>query len=231
MAKVAVNMAATEKDHEAIEKAKKLNNIPWCEQYERMISGMLYDSLAPELEAGRFRARAWCHKYNNWFPHDDPTMTFRKMGEAREKMLPEVLGAVGPESFIEPPFICDYGSNIRVGSRFYANFGCVILDCGLVEIGDRVMFGPGVHLYAATHETEVQTRRDNIEYTKPIVIEDDVWVGGQAVILPGVTIGKGSTISAASVVTRDVPPFSVVRGAPARVVKQVTPVEDMPKGS
>ena len=222
-------MAATEKDPIAIEKAKHLNNIPWCDEYEKMISGMLYNSFVPELEASRFKARAWCHKYNNWFPHDDPTMNFRRLCEAREAMLPDILGAVGPRSFIEPPFICDYGANIRVGASFYANFGCVVLDCGLVEIGDRVMFGPGVHLYAATHETEIQSRRDEIEYTRPIVVGDDVWVGGQAVILPGVTIGKGSTISAASVVTRDVPPFSVVRGAPARVVKQVTPIDDIPK--
>ncbi|KAK5076992.1 hypothetical protein LTS08_007547 [Lithohypha guttulata] len=224
-------MAATEKDQSAIEKAKQLNNIPWCDEYEKMISGMLYDSFVSELEAGRFRARAWCHKFNNWFPHEDPTMDFRRLCEARRKLLPEIFGAVGPESTIEPPFICDYGSNIRIGSRFFANFGCIILDCGLVEIGDRVMFGPNVHLYAATHETEVESRRKDIEYTRPIVIEDDVWVGGQAVILPGVTIGKGSTVSAASVVTRDVPPWSVVRGAPARVVKQVTPVEDLPKGT
>ena len=85
----------------------------------------------------------------------------------------------------------DYGCNVKVGERFYANFNCCILDCGLVEIGDRTMFGPGVSVYAATHELEVQSRRDNIEFTKPVRIGTDCWIGANAVILPGVTIGKG----------------------------------------
>lgn len=140
--------------------------------------------------------------------------------------LKEIVGAVSDdEVFIEPPFYVDYGCNIRLGARFYANFNLTILDCGLVTIGDRVMFGPNVSIYAATHETDVQSRRDNIEYAKPVVVGDDCWVGGNVVILPGVTIGKGCTIAAGAVVSKDIPDWSVAMGQPARVVKTVRPVD------
>lgn len=99
----------------------------------------------------------------------------------------------------------------------------VILDCGIVTIGDRVMFGPFVSIFSATHETEVQSRRDGIEYAMPVTIGDDCWIGGNTTIMPGVTIGKGCTIGASSVVTRDIPDYSVAIGSPARVVKTVTP--------
>jgi len=131
----------------------------------------------------------------------------------------------GDDAFIEPPFSIDYGANIRIGARFYANFNLTILDCGLVTIGDRVMMGPNVSIFAATHETEVQSRRDNIEFARPVVIGDDCWIGGHVVILPGVTIGKGCTVAAASVVTRSVDDWCVVMGSPARVVKRVEAVE------
>lgn len=104
----------------------------------------------------------------------------------------------------------------------------MILDCGLVRIGHRVMFGPYVSIFAATHEVEVQSRRDYIEYAGPVVIGDDCWVGGNVTIMPGVTIGKGCTIGAGSVVTRSIPDFSVAIGSPAKVVKKVAPVEDLP---
>lgn len=104
----------------------------------------------------------------------------------------------------------------------------MILDCSFVTIGNRVMCGPNVSIYAATHEVEVQSRRDYIEYAAPVVIGDDCWIGGGSTILPGVTIGKGCTIAAGSVVTRSIPDFSVAVGSPAKVVKKVTPVPDMP---
>jgi acetyltransferase-like isoleucine patch superfamily enzyme len=103
----------------------------------------------------------------------------------------------------------------------------VILDCALVTIGNRVMFGPNVSIYAATHENEVESRRQNIEYARPVTIGDDCWVGGNVTIMPGVTIGKGCTIGSGSVVTKDIPEFSVAIGSPARVVKKVTPVPDL----
>ena len=105
----------------------------------------------------------------------------------------------------------------------------VILDCAMVTIGDRVMFGPFVSIFGATHETEVQSRRDGIEYARPVSIGDDCWVGGNVTIMPGVAIGKGCTIAAGSVVTKDIPDFSVAMGTPARVVKKVDPVPDLKK--
>lgn len=142
-------------------------------------------------------------------------------------MLRSILGHCGSDVFIEPPFSLDYGCNVRLGTRFYANFNLTILDCALVTIGDRVMMGPNVSILSATHETEVQSRREDVEYAYPISIGDDCWIGGHVVILPGVTIGKGCTIGAASVVTKDVPAWSVAIGSPARVVKKVTPLDDV----
>lgn len=142
-------------------------------------------------------------------------------------MLQGIIGHLGDdEIFIEPPFNIDYGCNISLGARFYANFNLTILDCSLVTIGNRCMFGPNVSIFAATHEAEVQSRRDNVEYGRPVVIGDDCWIGGNVVILPGVTIGRGCTIGAMSVVSRDVPEFSVAMGQPARVVKRV---EEVPR--
>ncbi|KAL2755405.1 hypothetical protein ACRALDRAFT_2034520 [Sodiomyces alcalophilus JCM 7366] len=218
-------MAATEKDQEAIEVAKTLDNIPWCEDYEKMISGMLYNSLAPELVESRFKARRFMHQFNNYFPED---ATPDSLTAYREGLLRKQLGRVGTEPFIEPPFSIDYGCNTIIGDRFYSNFNLVILDCGLVKIGHRVMFGPYVSIFAATHEVEVQSRRDYIEYAGSVVIGDDCWIGGNVTIMPGVTIGKGCTIGAGSVVTRSIPDFSVAIGSPAKVVKKVAPVEDLP---
>lgn len=164
------------------------------------------------------------HKYNNYFP-DDPEADFESLTEVRKNMLKQFLGHVGDGVFIEPSLAVDYGCNIRLGDRFYSNFNLTILDCALVTIGDRVMFGPNVSILTATHETEVQSRRDDVEYAKPITIEDDCWIGGNVVILPGVIIGQGCTIAASSVVTKNIPAWSVAMGAPARVVKKVTPLE------
>jgi acetyltransferase-like isoleucine patch superfamily enzyme len=173
-----------------------------------------------------------CHHYNNKFPiksdsgSEDIEGDYETLAKLRLQELQKILGHMGDDQvYIEPPFIVDYGCNISVGERFYANFNLTILDCGLVTIGDRVMFGPNVSIYAATHETEVQSRRDNIEYAGAVVIRDDCWIGGQVIILPGVTIGKGCTIGAGSLVSRDIPDWSVAMGTPARVVKKVKPVD------
>lgn len=237
-------MAATQKNTQEIEKAKAFNHVPWCEEYEKMISGMLYVSLnlttstqysyvpsytsfSPELERARYKARAFAHKFNTWFPDatTDPNEGFSVLASERLKLLQGIIGHLGDdEIFIEPPFNIDYGCNISLGKRFYSNFNLTILDCSLVTIGDRCMFGPNVSIFAATHESEVQSRRDNIEYGRPVVVGDDCWIGGNVVILPGVTIGRGCTIGAMSVVTKDIPDFSVAMGQPAKVVKKVSPV-------
>jgi len=209
---------AKEKDGPLLDIAKSLNNVPWCEEYEKMVSGMLYNSFEPELAAGRWRARRIVHKYNNHFPDD---VTPEALVSFREGLLRELVGKVGNDVYIEPPLNVDYGCNISLGDRFYANFNTVILDCSVVIIGNRVMFGPSVSIYAATHETGVQSRRANIEYAHKVVIGDDCWIGGNSTILAGVSIGEGCTVGAGSVVTKDVPPFSVVAGCPARIIKKV----------
>lgn len=191
------------------------------------------------------------HKYNHHFPDD---ATPQSLVEDREKMLKEHFGKVGEGVYIEPPVNIDYGCNISVGDGFYSNFkyeapkgtsslptvtrailhanpssltSLVILDCGMVRIGDRVMFGPFVSIFAATHETGVQSRRDGVEYAGTVVIGDDCWIGGNVTIMPGVTIGKGCTIGSGSIVTKSIPEFSVAIGNPAKVVKKVDPVPDI----
>ncbi|KAH9904377.1 putative sugar O-acetyltransferase [Xylariomycetidae sp. FL2044] len=218
-------MAAVEKDPNAIAAARNLENIPWCDDYEKMISGVLYNAFVPELVQGRFRARRFMHTYNHHFPDD---ATPESLVSDREEMLKGTFGKVGKRAFIEPPVNIDYGCNIIIGEDFYSNFNLVILDCALVSIGNRVLFGPFVSIFTATHEVEVQSRREGVEYAKGVTIGDDCWIGGNTTIMPGVTIGKGSTIGAGSIVTRDVPEFSVAIGTPAKVVKKVTPVPDLP---
>ncbi|TVY31982.1 putative acetyltransferase [Lachnellula occidentalis] len=221
--KVSAMQPSIEKSQEIIALAKSYENTPWCEQYERMISGMLYDSTVPELEEGRLRSNKLIKKYCDYLP-DDATPT--SLGAEREKILRQLVGKCGQSPWIEAPFFMDYGCNISLGDRFYANTNMVILDCGLVTIGDRVMFGPFVSIYAATHETEVQSRRDNIEFAREVTIGDDCWIGGNVVILLGVVIGKGCTIGAGSVVTKSVPDYSVAIGSPAKVVKKVEPLDE-----
>ena len=124
--------------------------------------------------------------------------------------------------FVEPPFRCDYGSNIVIGGNFYANYDCVILDCALVTIGDNVLFGPGVHIYTAGHPAHPEPRNAGIEYAAPVTIGSSVWLGGRAIVAPGVTIGDNAVIGAGSVVTRDVPPWTIAAGNPCRALRAVT---------
>ncbi|KFA65033.1 hypothetical protein S40285_05638 [Stachybotrys chlorohalonatus IBT 40285] len=220
-------MATKEKSELELKKAEFLNNIPRGDEYEKMISGMLYDSFVPELEDARLKARVWMNKYNTMEP-EDATLKTAAIQAKRLRLLRDIMGSVrGEDVFIEPPLRVDYGSNIILGDRFYANFNLTILDCAIITIGDRVMMGPNVMISAATHEIEVGSRRANIEYALPVTIGDDCWIGGGVIILPGVTIGKGCTIGAASVVTKDIPPWSVAVGSPARVIKKVPELDDV----
>jgi maltose O-acetyltransferase len=140
----------------------------------------------------------------------------------RTAMLKRLFGKCGRSlPHIEPPFYCDYGFNITVGVNFYANYSCVILDCAPVYIGDNVMFAPRVQLYTAAHPLEARTRVAGVEFARPIWIEDDVWIGGGAIVVPGVRIGARSVVAAGAVVTKDVPPDCLVAGVPARVKKNL----------
>jgi acetyltransferase-like isoleucine patch superfamily enzyme len=145
-----------------------------------------YNSYDPTLNEAKFKARTFAHKFNTWFPDASikPSEGFDVLASERLKMLKSIIGHVGDdEIFIEPPFNIDYGCNISLGKRFYANFNLTVLDCSLVTIGDRCMFGPNVSIFAATHEAEVQSRREDIEYGRPVVIGDDCWIGGNVVCI------------------------------------------------
>ena len=128
---------------------------------------------------------------------------------------------VGKEVWIEPPFYCDYGSNITLGDNVFFNFNCVVLDVTPVVIGSRVLFGPAVQIYAATHPLSAAERRSGLEAGKPVEIGDDVWVGGGAIICPGVQIGPESVIGAGSVVTRNIPARVLAAGNPCRVIREL----------
>ncbi|KAF5020530.1 hypothetical protein F66182_7429 [Fusarium sp. NRRL 66182] len=216
-------MAKQQKDTEIIELAKGLKGTPWCDEYEKMISGMLYDPLVQTLLEGRFKARGISYKFNNFDPN---SVSHEEYGAKKHELLSELLGKVGPGTYIESPFMADYGSNISIGKNCFMNFGLTILDTSLVIIGDRVQMGPNVHIYTAGHETSVLSRIKFVEFGHAIRIEDDCWIGGNVVILPGITIGRGCTIGAGSIVTKSVPPYSVALGAPAKVVKTLQTVEE-----
>jgi maltose O-acetyltransferase len=179
---------------------------------EKMLAGELYLALDPELANERKHCRTKIHGYNNTLP---------EQFAERAAILRELLGAVHKSAYIEPPFRCDYGYNIHVGKGFYANFDCVLLDVNPITIGDRVLLGPGVHIYTATHPVDPETRRSFKELGRPITIEDDVWIGGRAILCPGVTIGEGAVIGAGSVVTKDVPPRTLAAGNPCRKIRAI----------
>ena len=179
---------------------------------DKMLAGELYDPMDPELVAGRDRARDLCQELN---------ATREAQQEERRRILKELFGAGGESVWMQPPFFCDYGSNILLGERVFFNFNCVVLDVCEVRIGDFTLFGPAVQVYTATHPMNAELRRKQ-EFAKPIVIGSDVWVGGGAILCPGVRIGSKSVIGAGSVVTRDIPDGVFAAGNPCRVIREIT---------
>lgn len=180
---------------------------------KKMIAGELYSANDRELILLRWRAQRLCRKINRF-----STMPFYPL---KKRLLRKLFGKCGRNAYIEAPFHCDYGFNISVGDSFYANAGCIFLDVTPILIGDNVMFGPNVQLYAATHPLSPQERLKGEEYGKPISVGDNVWIGGNTVIMPGVFVGKNSVIGAGSVVTKDIPENVVAFGNPCRVYKQI----------
>lgn len=180
---------------------------------ERMLSGELYVADDPELARGRLRKYRLLDKIRR-VPLD-------RLDE-RERLYSQLLGGWGEGSFIEYPFYCDYGSNITVGKYFYANAGCVILDPAKVTIGDWVFLGPQVGIYTPYHPIAGDLRRQQLEGAKPITIGSDVWIGGHAVICPGVMIGSNVVIGAGAVVTKDIPDKCVAVGNPCHVLRPIT---------
>jgi maltose O-acetyltransferase len=179
---------------------------------EKMLAGELYDALDPELVAARNRARDLCQILNASRETDE---------EVRRHVLIQLFGIGGDPVWMQPPFYCDYGRNIELGNRVFFNFNCVVLDVCRVRIGDYTLFGPGVQILTPMHPLNAELRRKQ-EYGKPIEIGPDVWVGGGALILPGVRIGSRAVIGAGSVVTRDIPDGVFAAGNPCRVIRDIT---------
>ena len=179
---------------------------------DKMLAGELYDPFAPDLVQARDRARDLCQSLN---------ATREAEQEERRRILRELFGAGGESVWMQPPFCCDYGSNILLGERVFFNFNCVVLDVCRVTIGDYTLFGPAVQVYTATHPMNAELRRKQ-EFARPIEIGSDVWVGGGAILCPGVRIGSRSVIGAGSVVTRDIPEGVFAAGNPCRVIREIT---------
>ena len=178
---------------------------------EKMLASELYDPFDAELTAGRARARDLCQALNATREGD---------ADERRRILRALFGAGGDTVWMQPPFFCDYGANIELGERVFFNFNCVVLDVCRVTIGDFTLFGPGVQILTPMHPMNAAERRLK-EYGRPIDIGADVWVGGGAIILPGVRIGARAVIGAGSVVTRDVPEGAFAAGNPCRVIREV----------
>ncbi|WP_418286545.1 sugar O-acetyltransferase [Halorubrum sp. DTA46] len=188
---------------------------------ERMLAGELYDPTDPALVADRDRASDRTRRING---------TSAAETDRREALLRELFGGAGEGVTVEPPLRCDYGYNVTVGDDFFANYGCVLLDTNRVAFGDRCLLGPGVHVYTPTHPIDPGERGAGRERGLPVTVGDDVWIGGRAVINPGVTIGDGSVVASGAVVTDDVPDRVVVGGNPVRVLREI-PDDESAEGS
>jgi maltose O-acetyltransferase len=186
---------------------------PLKSEKQKMLTGNLYNAEDPTLKAERLHTAALLHKYNTTPDHP----------ATHPPLLTEILGSIGEHSTIRPPFFCDYGYNIHLGHGVFLNFNCVLLDVNVIEIGDRTQIGPAVQIYAADHPRDPEARLANLESGKPVRIGRNVWIGGGAILLPGITIGDNAIIGAGSVVTHDIPSGITVLGNPAR--KKETPAE------
>ncbi len=178
----------------------------------KMLNGELYDSADTSLQNERNMAKDLCFAFNN---------TMLSNTKKQKEILIKLLGKTKKEFTILAPFWCDYGYNIEIGNNFFANHNLVILDINKVIFGDNVFIGPNCSFYTVNHPLDYETRNKNLEYAKKIIVGNNVWFGGNVVVLPGITIGNNSVIGAGSVVTKDVPENSVVVGNPAKVVKKI----------
>lgn len=182
-------------------------------QKERMLAGLPYKAWLDGLSEERMACRRKLHAFNLLPPDEE---------EQAQRLLLELLGKTGRDPWINAPFHCDYGWNIEVGDNFFANYNLTILDVGKVTIGSNVQFAPNVSIYTAGHPLHPDSRNSGYEYGLPVIIGDNVWIGGNVVLLPGVTVGSNSVIGAGSVVSRDIPEWVVAVGSPCRVVRRIT---------
>lgn len=177
-----------------------------------MLDEELYNASDPELSEERLKARLLLKELNDGREDEE---------EERKRILKELIPKAGKDLWLQPPFYCDYGSNMILGDRVFFNFNCVVLDVALVKIGDRTKMGPNVQIYTATHPIDYKERASGLEYGKSITIGEDVWVGGSAVICPGVKIGDRTIIGAGSVVTKDIPSDVFAAGNPCKVIREL----------
>ncbi len=175
-----------------------------------MLAGELYSGQDPELVADHLRARRLMDRFHASLADEDAL---------RSALLRELFAAFGEGAAVRPPFRCDYGSNIRIGRGTFVNYGCVMLDCNAITIGEDVQIGPAVQIYTPDHPLDAGTRRSGLESARPVAIGDNVWLGGGAIVCPGVTIGADTVVGAGSVVVRDLPPGVVAVGNPCRVLR------------
>jgi maltose O-acetyltransferase len=182
-------------------------------QFAHMATGAMYDDLTPELIAARVAAVRATDEYNR---------SYGELPSARESLLSHVIGSLGRDVNFEPTFRCEFGRNIHIGSHFFANFDCVLLDGARITIGDHVLIGPKVGMYTSNHAFDPAEREAGACRARPITIGDRVWIAAGVTVLPGVTIGEGAIIGAGSVVTADVPAGTIAAGNPARVLREIT---------
>ncbi len=181
---------------------------------QRMLAGELYSGQDPELVADHLRARRLMDRLDASLADEDAL---------RLVLLRELFAAFGEGAVVRPGFRCDYGSNIRIGRGTFVNYGCVMLDCNTITIGDDVQIGPAVQIYTLNHPLDAETRRSGLESARPVAIGDNVWLGSGAIVCPGVTIGADAVVGAGSVVVRDLPPGVVAAGNPCRVLRPLPP--------
>ena len=179
---------------------------------QKMLTGELYDPLDEELSAERLQTRLLLKQLND--SREDQV-------KERNNILERLLPRAGKDLWIQPPFYCDYGTNIEVGEKVFFNFNCVVLDVMKVQIGNRTLIGPNVQIYTATHPLEHRERASGFELARPVSIGEDVWIGGGAIICPGVSIGDRTVIGAGSVVTKDMPSDVFAAGNPCKVIREL----------
>jgi maltose O-acetyltransferase len=184
--------------------------MPIRTEKEKMLAGETYNCLDPELDAERQETKRLLRLFNR-----------TEAASERQTILQQLFGHIGQDSIIEPPFYCTYGQNIYIGDHVFLNNLCYIIDNNEVRIGHHVMIGPCVQIYTAAHLLQADPRNQGLEVAKPIVIEDNVWLGGGAILLPGVRIGRNAVVGAGAVVSRNVPANTVVAGNPARVIREI----------
>ena len=184
--------------------------MPARTEKEKMLTGEKYNCLDPDLEAERQKAKEILLRYNQ--TETEPE---------RLPILQQMLGGIGLSPIIWPPFYCSYGKNTYLGDHVFMNYMCTILDNNEVRIGNHVMIGPAVQIYTAAHDFQAEARNQGWEVAKPILIEDNVWIGGGAILLPGVSVGRNAVVGAGAVVSRNVAANTIVAGNPARVIRKV----------